>query len=1195
MGTGKAGAVGAFGSSGSYVVSGASGGGAASRRPAGAQPRARTGAQSRTQAAFSSQLKNKPKAKGRSLNGNTVFSRLISFYMELLTLMSDRRLDFRLGEEGRSFVQLTSSLPVWSLAGAAAAVTGAEGSAGRAALMKATAGFAGRRCDFAGSDSSLTMAWPVELRQGRMIPIFYIRLSAAVPQGDSLCLQAFAQDLQPQLNDTWLNEHFPPKDPSSRARRAAFVQSCSRQLNAEVLTAAGVQRQFKFPEAWAAAAALLQYFNPQEDLRPQALRLCRGSHGDGIYNTALVCRSSESPYVKSTLHDLQQLRQCRFNFAADSPDTAAARTNAAAGSVLPYLFFKPLPSPEICEELVFTESGMPFNQEQRQAAASMLQNRLTVLQGPPGTGKTQVIAAAAVNAAAQGKTVLITSYNHQAITAVLERLNRLDSARDLAVRVNSDDSRETASLYKSLSELEIKSTFRIGQVEEAQRKAASKVQELRRHYAQLDLCREQIAGRAYDQRRAGMLFMKFPAVQADCLKLQQFCQKPGALPAQKRRVEKLCAALRRLQELEFKQAPLLLRGLRLWWLQLKLKPALYACFGRGRADFLHRFTASAEQSAAYLDFLDLCRAGVEREIFLKKQGAADAKQLQAREQAMAGERSLVQIAFLNALRLLREAAYLQDPAEDLSPAQLSPLHEYASSDLAGRDRINAQLLQDAAAIRNMRRAAAQVFAHHRIWLCSSFSVNRFFPLLEGLFELVIFDESSQFDFIGALPILYRAKAAAVAGDPAQLEPVIRNMDWERQREIMHRCQLPEQLKRRLLLMNEQPFRGCACNSLYLFAARVPRAQCLMLTASYRSCRQITDFISALSYDGLLESKRQVLPPLPYHRAYHHGFVWVDVPDRVQRRAQRDGAGSRISEPEAEAVTAQLRQIVLEAGFKGSVGVISPYKAQADLIAAKIRRVPELTALLRPEQAAAAEQAGPALFGEEEPFHDDEDLFVSSVHRSQGSERDVIILSLCASGNMSNNFIERRRVLNVAVSRARSLVVVVSNLKAAVQSGASFLKDLAVEAGCDISRWDLQRDPQYRQAAEKFESPYERALYLKMREEGLQPVLQHRIAAYRRRLDFALIDEKRGCYLDIEVDGSNHLDSLGRRKQDDYVRDAQMRSLNYRIIRFWTREVGADPRGCARQVRLLWQEMLQEKAGSRCSGRQSAGRSGGSAG
>ncbi len=1134
-----------------------------SARSAGAQ----AAAGSRGQPATAAQTR--PKAADTKLSGSLVFSRLMKFYMELQTAMSDRRLEFRADDAGRSFVQLSRTLPEWRRAAR-------SGAGGSALYVEAAAGFAGHSCPFAGQDSSLTLAWPVEFRLGKLIPVFYIRLSAAVLQGNTLCLQTLEQDLQPQLNDTWLNAHFPPKDQASRARRSAFVQACSRLQQGEVLTAAGVQRQFKSLQAWAGLSGLLRDFNVREALRPEALSLCSGSRADGIYNTALIGCSSESSYIKSTMHDLQQLRQCRFDFTASGNDPS--------GSVLPYLFFKPLPQAEICEELIFTESAMPFNQEQRQAAASMLQNRLTVLQGPPGTGKTQVIAAAAVNAAAQGKTVLITSYNHQAITAVLDRLNRLEWARDLAVRVNSDLSRDTTSLYKSLVSLQPRGSFSIGQVAESQRRAAEKAETLRRHYAEQAQLRQQAAGRGDDQRRAERLLDRFPKIRADCLKLQQFFSNPSDLQEQKKRIDRIDSALRQLQQLAGGRF-VLLRSLRLWWLQLKLKPVLASCFGsgEGREAFLQRFTASPELGAACLDFVALCRKDVERQISLRQQGAS-AEQLQAREQELIRERHMVQIALVNALRLLREAASFQDPTEDLSAARLASLHAYATSDLAGRDSINRQLQQNAAQAAEMRRAAAQVFAHHRIWLCSSFSVNRFFPLLGGLFDLVIFDESSQFDFIGALPILYRAKSAAVVGDPAQLEPVMRNMNWERQLEILRRCQLPHQIRRRLLLMNEQPFNDCACNSLYMFAAQVPQAQRLMLTSSYRSCRQITDFISTLSYDGLLESKRSVLPPLPYHRAYHHGFVWVDVSDKVQRRPQRDGAASRISEPEADAVVAQLRQIVITAGFKGSVGIISPYKAQAELIAARISHEPDLAALLRPGQETAAEPA--YMTEEDEPFNDDEDLFVSSVHRSQGSERDVIILSLCMAGNMSNIFIEKRRVLNVAVSRARSMVVVVGSLKAAVQCGAPFFKDLALRAGCDISRWDLQRDPEYRQAEEKFESPYERALYLKMREEGLHPILQHRIATYRRRLDFALIDEARGCYLDIEVDGSNHLDAQGRRKQDDYVRDAQMRSLNYQIIRFWTREVGADPRGCARQVRLKWEGMLQEKQPGQGTSRQS---------
>lgn len=435
-----------------------------------------------------------------------------------------------------------------------------------------------------------------------------------------------------------------------------------------------------------------------------------------------------------------------------------------------------------------------------------------------------------------------------------------------------------------------------------------------------------------------------------------------------------------------------------------------------------------------------------------------------------------------------------------------------------------------------------------------------------MFDLVIFDETSQFDFIEALPVLYRARSAAVVGDPEQIEPVIDNLSWAKQKEMLRAHGLAELIEPRLLLQNERAFKGCIYNSMYLFAARVPHAERVMLTSSYRSCRQVTNFISRLSYQGLLESKRPGLPPIPVHPDYHHGFVWVDVVDQVQRR----GRTSRVSEAEADAVIVQLRKIAVELQFAGSIGIISPYGSQAEMIKQKIRYNHELAPLLQPDLPEELTDDGDVA---ERP--DDERLFVSTVHKAQGSERDVIILSLCASGSMSNRFIENRKIINVAVSRARSMVVVVCCQKAVLRSRESpFYLDADALSGIDMAAFDRQLDADGRRAEDKFESPYERELYYKMRELGLNPIPQHRIITYNRRLDFALMDEERKCFLDIEVDGSNHLDYLGMRKRDDYVRDAQMRSLNYQIIRFWTREVGEDSMLCAQKVKNKWQEMLK---------------------
>ncbi|MGH4124808.1 MAG: AAA domain-containing protein [Clostridium sp.] len=56
------------------------------------------------------------------------------------------------------------------------------------------------------------------------------------------------------------------------------------------------------------------------------------------------------------------------------------------------------------------------------------------------------------------------------------------------------------------------------------------------------------------------------------------------------------------------------------------------------------------------------------------------------------------------------------------------------------------------------------------WLLSPESVSEVLPLVNGLFDIVIFDEASQIFIESAVPTVYRGKKVVVAGDDRQLRP-----------------------------------------------------------------------------------------------------------------------------------------------------------------------------------------------------------------------------------------------------------------------------------------------------------------------------------------------------------------------------------------------------------------------------------------
>ena len=1100
------------------------------------------------------------------------FRRLLGFYIDAQSAISSQKLVFSKDQVGKSCAVLSALPASW--------VTKASQSFD-VNVVHSLVSLSGRSRELVLPENNLTLGYPVEIKDGRLIPVFYVRISSAKQGISSVDLDTFELDLIPKINEEWLKVQFSSRRQGAQAVKNQFISECD--LYAEELSDTDFfdrLSQYRNRSSWSRLArAVSSRCETAQPLITDSLRTYDDKLPDGIYNIALLGRCVENDYIKSTLHDLEFLRQC--NFEAYEHQRNEGREHA---SVLPYFFFTPLPDQAFYEELVCTDAReLPFNAEQRESAASMLQNKITVLQGPPGTGKTQVIAAAAINAAAQGKSVLITSFNHQAISALMERLEKVDLAQGLAVRANSDQKSDEVSLYKSLKALEPASVGEF-RADEPARKAAALNEALlllQQEYETVDKVRSLLAEERTAERVKSVLFSGNDAASKACRELYAYLLGHCSRAAELENLQKLMQEYNRLCLCDD-----LFSAFFRWRLSGRLRSQLGRCFKENGRAAVDSFLKNNAGRTLYLDLLKLCTDSIKRREELAKYpqyldlDAVLAKLSDRLQQIYENE-------FTASLKALSRAALYRDKNEEDKFQCIEPLRQYSYSTVDEQDLINEGLIKSREKAEEMRRAVELALSHRKIWLCSSRSVHRFFPLLEGMFDLVIFDESSQFDFIGSLPVFFRAKAAAVVGDPEQLGPVIKGMSVEKQNMLLAKQHLQVKSRdARLLLHNREPYFGQIYNSLYLFASRVPRVTQIMLRESFRSHKTITGFISDLSYNGQLVSARTSNPPLPSVLGCSYGFKWVDVPDEVQRA---EGSSSRYSMVEAQKVVELLQELYLDDSFEGSIGVIAPYNRQATEISRLVKADPYLSAQLEQEHEIEFDEDGSPVSIADTTA---ERLFISTVHKAQGSERDVIILSLCATCHMSNSFIEQKNIMNVALSRARSLVIVVGNAKAAVHSSAgaaskgsgNFLARLALEGGVEIEQYSLQRHEDFRRSEDKLESVPERELYMAMLDEGLNPIVQHEVMGrkeghqiYKRRLDFALIDESRRCYLDIEVDGSCHKDSFGRRKSDDYLRDEQLKSLNFQVIRFWAKEINADPQGCAQKVKYMWQQMLTKAA------------------
>ncbi len=411
--------------------------------------------------------------------------------------------------------------------------------------------------------------------------------------------------------------------------------------------------------------------------------------------------------------------------------------------------------------------------------------------------------------------------------------------------------------------------------------------------------------------------------------------------------------------------------------------------------------------------------------------------------------------------------------------------------------------------------ARAVLRHRPVWAVSTLSVPARVPLIPALFDYAIFDEASQCDIASALPILARSRSAVIVGDPMQLA-FIPGLGRSTEHALMDAAGLSK--KGRALLAQSR-------NSLFDLARVRKGVRRMFLADQFRSSAQIVDYLNSEFYGRRLVGRRAddgFRPP----NGYKPGLSWEDVAGQTRRED-----GGNVNAAEADRIVTLLQGFATDTGFDGNVGVISPFNAQVALIQRRVDvGLPE----------AARERLK---------------LRVGTVDKWQGGEADVILFSLVlASGaqQSARTFLQKeRRRLNVAISRARAICVVVGDLSFAKGCGVRHIERLAQKA---TEPWSPPRAP--------FDSLWERRLDTAMRARGLTPFPQYPVGS--RYLDFAL--EPEGAKLDVEVDGRRwHLGPDGQRKTADRLRDRELMARNWKVRRFWVHELESDMEGCLDRI------------------------------
>lgn len=836
----------------------------------------------------------------------------------------------------------------------------------------------------------------------------------------------------------------------------------------------------------------------------------------GIYNRAVLVVSERSVYTKGLETELSALQKLD---EVDYIDTALGSwiTNRQMRS-------------NISNRVPLLEV-LPLNNEQRQAVTHALHNPITVITGPPGTGKSQVVTSILINAAIQGKTVLFASKNNKAVDVVETRVNSL-GARPILLRLGSSEFQSKLAEYLNsllastttpydqtkfheLNEVHANYQRKIAQIEEE----IDRLIQLRNEIDHLDQQLESVR-KSLGEERIGVL-----------------------KNIKKDQIEKLLVGLfKTIDYIDVKKQPF-------------FKRFLWKYFYKKQLELLREEIPNFKKATKMVNIsvpeFDFSRASIERWIKFREELKESFSFLPTF------------FSYNNKLDVLNNS----ETIEQLTKRQMEITREIADGSIAlwqvwlrlQPARISSEqrkLLGDYCSVLELiveannedRRVGKEVFRKYyqlfpkitsllSCWAVTSLSVRSRVPFESNFFDLLVIDEASQCDIASALPLLYRSQNVTIIGDPKQLRHISKLTKAQDQ-----------QLLSKHKLLDDFPGWAFSTRSLFDLASSLCHSNDIVtLRDHHRSHAEIIEFSNNVFYENRLRIATRY-DRLKRPSIDEPAVRWINV----DGKATRPGSGGAINKEEAYSVVDEVVRLGLQ-GYKGNIGIVSPFRAQANFIRDLISTNNDLKTKV-----------------------DSMDLLVDTVHKFQGDERDVIIFSPVVSGGTSKGSIHFLRrtpnLFNVAITRARAALIVVGNKTFAKQCDVEYLSKFAhyVDAISDAPQELEEFGDKINMGAEYpvvsnpgQVSDWERCFYKALYNENIHAIVQHRVDKYI--LDFAIIIGKRR--LNIEIDGEHyHRNWNGELCRHDQIRNLRLMELGWDVMRFWVYQIRDDLDFCLDNVK-----------------------------
>lgn len=440
----------------------------------------------------------------------------------------------------------------------------------------------------------------------------------------------------------------------------------------------------------------------------------------------------------------------------------------------------------------------------------------------------------------------------------------------------------------------------------------------------------------------------------------------------------------------------------------------------------------------------------------------------------------------------------------------------------------------------LRRAPNLMVAANPIWAMSPIQVASLLPRAK-YFDLVIFDEASQIKPEMAIPAIMRGQTAVIAGDSNQLPPTNffsgAALSFDDDDDDESRYGIDNSVTENTLKDSE---------SILEAMERVVGTRKKRLLWHYRSR---DERLIALSNIEIYGNSLTTFPASDTPDALRHVLVSTTKNKTVATGSQNNEA--------IEIIELIKNHIQRHPGE--SLGVVTfgiQHLKKLEMALAKARGEDKKLASWLDDESR-------------------EKFFMKNLERVQGDERDAIIISTGYgkddNGKMNLRWgpltsVDGRRRLNVAISRAKRRMTLVSNFSIADLSDLKVTEGTGVDLYKKFLDYVINDGASYQNASSTIPlNSFELDIKRRLEAEGLKLVPQFGVCNYR--IDFAVRDPKdpQKYVLAIEADGASyHSGHIARER--DRLRQMLLEDRGWTFHRIWSTDWFSNPdREVARTV------------------------------